>query len=260
MGYQVVPLPTALLSTHTGGYRDLHFHDLTPDMEQISAHFSRLNTSFRSIYSGFLGSAEQIETVSAFIDRFGNPPDESGNTPLVLIDPVMGDEGELYSTYTQDLMKGMRVLAHKADLLTPNLTEACFLTDTPYRDPSLLSLDEATQYINKLMDRLEGFGSERIVITGIPLPNSTLANLGKNKDGSRFLVSRPLQKRSYPGTGDIFASVLLGELLRTDDFERSCQSAAEFTALLIQESTPINTPAREGVALESHLHLLCKQD
>lgn len=260
MGYQVVPLPTALLSTHTGGYRDLHFHDLTPDMEQISAHFSRLNTSFRSIYSGFLGSAEQIETVSAFIDRFGNTPDESGNTPLVLIDPVMGDEGELYSTYTQDLMKGMRVLAHKADLLTPNLTEACFLTDTPYRDPSLLSLDEATQYINKLMDRLEGFGSERIVITGIPLPNSTLANLGKNKDGSRFLVCRPLQKRSYPGTGDIFASVLLGELLRTNDFERSCQSAAEFTALLIQESTPINTPAREGVALESHLHLLCKQD
>ena len=259
MGYQVVPLPTALLSTHTGGYTDLHFHDLTPDMEQISAHFSRLNTSFRSIYSGFLGSAEQIETVSKFIDHFGNTPDESGNTPLVLIDPVMGDEGELYSTYTQDLMRGMRILARKADLLTPNLTEACFLTDTPYRDPSLLSLNEATEYVNQLMDHLEDLGPARIVITGIPLPDGALANLGKNKDGSRFWVSRPMQKRSYPGTGDIFASVLLGSLLRTGNFESACRTAADFTATLIQESSPINTPAREGVALESHLHLLCKQ-
>ena len=259
MGYQVVPLPTALLSTHTGGFTDLHFHDLTPDMEQISDHFSRLGTSFRAIYSGFLGSAEQIETVSRFIDRFEPTKDESGEHPLVLIDPVMGDEGELYSTYTQDLMKGMRTLARKAHLLTPNLTEACFLTDTPYRDTAHLSHTDALSFVNQLMDKLETFGAERIVITGIPLSNNTLANLGKNKDGTRFCVSRPLQSRSYPGTGDIFASVLLGSLLDSGEFETACEAAADFTATLIRESSPIPTPVREGVALERYLHLLCKE-
>ena len=260
MGYQVVPIPTALLSTHTGGFTDLHFHDLTPDMEQIADQFSRLGTSFRAIYSGFLGSAEQIETVSRFIDRFGDKPDESGKPPLVLIDPVMGDEGELYSTYTHDLMKGMRTLAHKAQLLTPNLTEACFLTDTPYRNTADLPYDEAMAFVHGLMDRLESFGAERIVITGIHLSNGTLANLGKNSDRSRFCVSRPLQSRSYPGTGDVFASVLLGSLLDSGDFEAACEAAADFTATLIRESMPIQTPAREGVALERYLHLLCKKD
>ncbi len=260
MGYQVIPIPTALLSTHTGGFTDLHFHDLTADMEKISDHFSSLGTSFRAIYSGFLGSAAQIETVSHFIDRFGSTPDESGEPPLVLIDPVMGDEGELYSTYTPDLMKGMRTLSRKADLLTPNLTEACFLTDTPYRDTARLSLEDAMAFIHQLMDKLETFGAKQIVITGIPLPDNTLANLGKNIDKSRFCVSRPLQSRSYPGTGDIFASVLLGALLDSGNFQSAVSSAADFTAILIRESTPISTPVREGVALEHHLHLLSQKN
>ncbi|MBQ8432985.1 MAG: pyridoxamine kinase [Clostridia bacterium] len=257
MGYQVIPLPTALLSTHTGGFTDLHFHDLTPDMEEIAAHFSRLGTSFRAIYSGFLGSVEQIEVVSRFVDRFGDRPDESGASPLVLIDPVMGDEGELYSTYTPDLMRGMRVLAHKADLLTPNLTEACFLTDTPYRDTAALSREEAELYVQGLMDRLEDFGAPRTVITGIHLSDGSLANLGRETDGCRFWVSRPRQERSYPGTGDIFASVLLGELLRTGEFRGACEAAAEFVAHVIQASAQVERPVREGVSLESHLHLLC---
>lgn len=260
MGYQVVPLPTALLSTHTGGFTDLHFRDLTRDMEQISEHFSRLNTSFRAIYSGFLGSEEQIETVSRFIDRFGKTPDESGERPLVVIDPVMGDEGKLYSTYTHELMRGMRTLAHKADLLTPNLTEACFLTDTAYRSTEKLETEEAMNFVGGLLDKLETLGCDRIVITGIPLSDGTLANLGKNTDGSRFLVRKELQKRSYPGTGDIFASVLTGELLRSQDFEAACERAADFTAELIRLSTPINTPTRNGVALESHLGLLLRDE
>ena len=256
MGYQVVPVPTALLSTHTGGFTDLHFRDLTADMEEISAHFSRLDTTFRAIYSGFLGSAEQIETVSRFIDRFGDLPDESGEKPLIVVDPVMGDEGELYSTYTQELMEGMKRLAHKADLLTPNLTEACFLTDTPYRATEQMNPDEALAFVHGLMDHLETLGCERIVITGIPLSDNTLANLGKNTDGSRFLVKKELQDRSYPGTGDIFASVLIGKLLACGCFEKACEEAADFTATLIRYSAPIPSPTRNGVALESHLGLL----
>ena len=91
MGYQVVPIPTVLLSTHTGGFQDIYIRDLTPDMEQITDHFSKLGTTFRAIYTGFLGNAEQIESVDAIIDRFGDTPDESGNTPLILIDPVIID-------------------------------------------------------------------------------------------------------------------------------------------------------------------------
>lgn len=258
MGYQVVPIPTALLSTHTGGYTDLHFRDLTDDMEQISAHFSRLGAAFDAIYSGFLGSAAQIDTVSHLIDSFGSQIGTDGKKPLVLVDPVMGDEGALYSTYTDDLVKGMRRLAGKADLLTPNLTEACFLTDLPYRQTDLMSPDELTSYTSALLDALESFGTPRIVITGIPTKTEELLNLGKNADGSRFAVSRPLQKPSYPGTGDVFASVLLGALLATDDFEEACHRAADFIAVLIRETARIPTPIREGVALESYLHLLCK--
>ena len=98
MGYQVVPIPTALLSTHTGGFTDLHFRDLTADMERIASHFDTLGVTFDAIYPGFLGSAEQIETVCQFIDRFGR--ERNGESPLVLVDPVMGDDGALYSTYT----------------------------------------------------------------------------------------------------------------------------------------------------------------
>jgi pyridoxine kinase len=259
MGYQTVPIPTALLSTHTGGFTDLHFRDLTPDMERISDHFSSLGTTFRSIYSGFLGSVEQIDSVSRFIDRFGSTPDGSGERPVVLIDPVMGDDGELYSTYTQDLMLGMQTLVCKADMITPNLTEACFLTDTPYQNTEELSDADAMAFVNRLMDRLESFGVAEIVITGIHLAGGFLANLGRNADGSRFWVSKPRQARSYPGTGDVFASVLLGSFLRSGDFQAACEHAAAFTATVIKESAPIPTPSREGVALESHLHLLCKE-
>ncbi len=257
MGYQAVPLPTALLSTHTGGFSDLHFRDLTEDMEAISAHFSRLGTTFDAIYSGFLGSDEQIETVSRFIDAFGQA-DRDGNRPLVLIDPVMGDEGSLYSTYTEELVRGIRTLSRKADLLTPNLTEACFLTDIPYRATESLSNREALAYARELMDGLEAFGVPRIVITGIHTGEENLINLCRDADGSRFSVVRPCQKRSYPGTGDIFASVLLGRLLQDRDLSTSVSAAADFIVTLIEHSSPIPTPTREGVALESHLHLLCR--
>lgn len=258
MGFQVVPLPTALLSTHTGGYTDLHFRDLTEDMSGITAHFSRLGTSFASIYSGFLGSAEQIEVVSRLIDDFGSTPLPDGKKPLVLVDPVMGDEGALYSTYTDELVRGMRHLATKADLITPNLTEACFLTEIPYRPTAEMAKDKLDAYLDRLMRRLEDFGTPRIVITGIPTRAGELANLGRNPDGSRFTVSNPLQAPSYPGTGDIFASVLLGSLLAKNDFEAACRKAADFISELIRDSSRIDTPVREGVALEPHLHLLCK--
>ena len=256
MGFQVIPVPTALLSTHTGGFTDLHFRDLTDDMEGIAAHFSRLGTSFRSIYTGFLGSARQIETVGRFLEAFGSRPDGSGRPPLVLVDPVMGDDGTLYSTYTPALADGIRALCTHAGVITPNLTEACFLTGEPYRETMELAEADALAYANRLLDALNALresGTGQIVITGLRLPDGTVANLGQESDGSRFVVRREECGCSYPGTGDIFASVLLGKLLGGASFREACDAAAGFVALLIRRSCLLPGPVREGVALEPEL-------
>ena len=253
MGYQTIPVPTAFLSTHTGGFTDLHFRDLTDDMHAVIEHFSKLEMNFGAIYTGFLGSELQIRTVKEFIERFGCVRDESGKMPLILIDPVMGDDGVLYSTYTPELVAGMRELSAHAHVLTPNLTEACLLTDAPYRDTERMPAEEAEAFVRSLLKKLERFGCERIVITGVSLCNGIVLNLGKDADGTIFSVARKQIGVSYPGTGDIFASVLLGMLLAGNTFENACQSAADFVGTLIEASAKIDTPTRMGVALEPHL-------
>lgn len=256
MGYQTVPIPTALLSSHTGGFDHLHFRDLTEDMHGISDHFLRLSLSFRSIYTGFLGSEGQIRTVEELIDRFGSVPDESGETPLILIDPVMGDDGVLYSTYTPSLAEGMRALCHRAHVLTPNLTEACLLTDTPYADPMTLSEEELRTMVEALLSRLSVYGAPRLVITGIERADGRVENVGRDADGTVFTVSRVRLGASYPGTGDLFACVLLGRLLDGEKFSDAVGFAADFVGEVIAASASIPTPVRMGVALEPHLRKL----
>ena len=258
MGYQTIPVPTALLSSHTGGFDDLHFRDLTDDMDLIADHFERLDVRFGAIYTGFLGSDAQISSVERLIGHFGRSPDETGKKPLVFIDPVMGDDGVLYSTYTEELADGIRHLSAYAEVLTPNLTEACLLTRTPYAETGSMTDAEARAFANGLLDRLHGevCPHARIVITGVHLASGEIANFGLDADGTRFCVSRPHCGHAYPGTGDIFASVLLGALMDGDRFEVACERAAVFTGMLIEQSANIDTPARMGVALESYLHLL----
>ena len=259
MGYQTVPFPTALLSSHTGGFEGLYFRDLTADMHHIAAHFDRLEMTFGSIYTGFLGSEEQISVVRDFIERFGSTPDETGKAPLILVDPVMGDDGVLYSTYTKELADGMRELSTHAQVLTPNLTEACFLTDTPYRDTAKMTATEAEAYVLSLLEKLTSICRGQIVITGIGLSDGIVANAGRDADGRIFWVKRTCQDISYPGTGDIFASVLLGALMQGDDFQTACTRAADFIVLVISESAKIDTPVRMGVALEPHLGALLQK-
>ncbi|MBR5120520.1 MAG: pyridoxamine kinase [Clostridia bacterium] len=260
MGYQTIPLPTALLSSHTGGFDDLYFRDLTNDMHHIAAHFDRLDMTFGAIYTGFLGSVDQIAVVREFIERFGKTTDETGKTPIILVDPVMGDDGVLYSTYTKALANGIRELSTHARVITPNLTEACFLTDTPYRDTATLSWEEVEEYVLSLLQKLSHVCRGEIVITGIGLSGGIVANAGRDADGRIFWIKRTCQDISYPGTGDIFASVLLGSLMQGDNFETACTRAADFIVLLIGESAKIDTPVRMGVALEPYLYKLVKKE
>lgn len=258
MGYQTVPVPTALLSSHTGGFTDLHFRDLTEDIDCISDHFERLEMSFGAIYTGFLGSEAQIESVTRFLSRFGTRADESGRPPLILIDPVMGDDGVLYSTYTQELADGIRHLSAYAEVLTPNLTEACLLARVPYRETARMPIEEARAFVGDLLDLLtrDVCPHAQVVITGVHLCDGTVANFGEDNKRERFCVSRAHMGRSYPGTGDLFASVLLGRMLDGNSFEAACAAAADFTGMLIRESSRVDTPERMGVALEAYLHLL----
>ena len=248
MGIQVVPFPTALLSTHTGGFDDLFFKDLSDEMDEISDHFKRLDLKFDGIYTGFLGNEAQIKKVSSFIDDF-----KRGSMP-VLVDPVMGDDGSLYSTYTKELLEGVKTLVTKADIITPNYTEACFLTNTPYKNTADLSDGEVATVADGLIEKLKRTGAEKIVITGFQSKRSVLTFGSDRGDG--FVNSTKKVDGCYPGTGDIFASVLLGNTILGESFKDATDKACEFTADVIAYTLNFDTPHRDGVMLEPNLHKL----
>ncbi len=254
MGYQVIPLPTCLLSSHTGGFSDLYFEDSTASMHEIAAHFDRLDLKFDAIYTGFLGSSEQIELVGDFIERFAD------DGTLVLVDPVMGDGGELYSTYTPELMRGMSELCRRADIITPNLTEACFLTQTEYRDTSKMTEEQLLCFAKELCTSLKGTGAKQTVLTGVHSGKSKLCVCGESyASGEFFSYIFDRIDKNYPGTGDLFASVLLGELLGGRSTERAAHTAADFTGRVMEYSSHFNTPEREGVAFEAFLGELSRK-
>ncbi|MCI6501686.1 MAG: pyridoxamine kinase [Clostridia bacterium] len=255
MGLQAVPVPTALLSTHTGGFENYYFEDLTEAMEKISAHLWEVGFRADAVYTGFLGSEQQIQTVSGMIDRFGvGTPGET--KALVLVDPVMGDDGCLYSTYTPGMMQGMSCLCEKADVITPNVTEACFLTGTAFCDTSEWSEKETEAYAARLCEKLCRFGTEKIVVTGIHFGHNRIGTYGYDAaqhGGQSFLYGTEYVSHAYPGTGDFFASVLLGELMRGKPFERAVVRASDLTGKVIGYSAGFDTPTRNGVAFEPFL-------
>ena len=246
-GVQVVPIPTALLSTHTGGFEKPYFVDLSDEMLKIVEHFEALDVSFDAIYSGFLGSARQIHIVEDIIDKFG------GNGP-VLVDPVMGDDGKLYSTYTDDLVRGMAQLCRKADIITPNLTEAHFLTGMEIPDV-IPDATAATELALALCCHMKhDLGVNKIVITGIHfgdrVGNAVMV------DGEVRLTSMPRLERSFPGTGEVFTSTLLGEIVRGRSLYDAAEAAQAFTYEVIKHSQSSPEPTRNGVLLEECLGML----
>ena len=252
MGIQAVPLPTALLSTHTGGFENMFFEDLTHHMGRIAEHWRSIGTDFDAIYSGFLGSSEQIDTLLKFIKDFSKKND--GQKTFIAVDPVMGDDGELYSTYNKELMLGMSRLCFGADLITPNLTEACFLAGEKYPD-HILSQKEADDMAGYLSNRLTGeFGCERVVITGITAKSNDGSDIiitaAAEKDEKFFSHSTPLMPRAYPGTGDVFASVLIGKMLLGASFDESVRLASDFVCRATEFSQQFATPIRDGLVIE----------
>ena len=239
LGVQVCPLPTAVLSTHTGGYNGFTFRDLTDDLVPYFDHLNTLGSEFHAFYSGFLGSVEQIEKVAYMIDKM---PDA-----LILVDPVMGDDGELYSTYTSEMREEMKKLVKKADIITPNITEAAFLLDLAPK--SHYEKDE----ICKIVKGLCAITPAKVVVTGIE--GDRCVNCAFSDDAGKTVSFTTNERvgRQYPGTGDIFASVLLGRMLKGECFSDSIAFSSEFVGKVMAYSARFDYPEREGVLLEAKL-------
>ncbi len=243
MGIQCCVLPTAILSNHTG-YKSFYFEDFTDGMEQFATNWQKQNLKFDCIYSGFLGSDRQIETVERFIEKFA---DESTK---ILIDPVMGDDGKIYSTYTEKMCTEMKKLAAAADVITPNITEACVLSDTKYKSESADEND-----LRKMADKIAALGAKNIVITGI-IDGDRVSNY-VYRGGEGVFVSSPLARMTYSGTGDLFASVLCGMITNGSDIISAVKTASDYTAMVTQKSCELGIVWEEGVCFELFMKELC---
>ena len=250
MGVQCCPLPTAFLSTHTGGFTGFTFLDMTEEMPKVAAHWQELALRFHAIYSGFLASERQIGIVSDFIRTFRR------SDTLVVIDPVMGDDGKAYQTYTSALCSGMTHLAELADVITPNLTEAAFLLGRPYDQ---LPQEEAG--LQELVRELGLHGRRSVVLTGVSLsPGKTGAMCFDAKTSRTETVQVDMIAHPLLGTGDIFASVLTGALVRGDTLFSAAAQAADFVRACAVHTVAQYLPLREGVDFEPMLGLLSKQN
>lgn len=245
MGAQVCPVPTAVLSSHSGGYEGFSFADLTHQMGGFIQHWKSMKLRFDCIYSGFLGSVDQIAIVEDFIDAFST--EAAVPRPLVVVDPVMGDQGSRYSTYTNEMQLKMRRLVKKADLITPNMTEACFLLDVPY-SPGIKDLETGTALVKRLAD----LGPGKVVVTGVLMEDGSRCNLAYARDDF-YLVKYSHIPVHYPGTGDLFTSVLIGSLLRNADLPNAVATATEHVRATVEVTHNCKTPEREGVLLEKTL-------
>ena len=246
MGIQVCPLPTAVLSTHSK-FENFHFVDLTDELQPIINHWKKLQLEFNAIYSGFLGSHKQIETVMKFIDEFKK------DDQLVVVDPVLGDNGKLYATFSMDHVREMRNLVEKANVITPNLTEAALLLEKEI--PEEISDEEIKDWILTLSAK----GPQIVIITSVPeyKTNDVTSVIAYNKKGERFWkVSCNYLPANYPGTGDAFASVVTGSLLQGDSLPIAMDRAVKFTSMGVRATFGYDYDTKNGILLERILDTL----
>lgn len=239
-GVEVCPLPTALLSANAS-FPGFTLFDFTPEIPAYAAHWASLNLSPDALYSGFLGSEEQIDLIGGII--------KSLRPALSVIDPVMADHGVLYKTCTPGMCEGMKRLAACADIVTPNLTEACVLTGTPY-DPARTDPDD----IRRLSEKIAALGAKKVIVTGVRRGQKLFNCIF---DGVSY-SERAAEQLSFNmyGTGDLFASVLVGGLLTGHSLEESVDSAAAFVPFAMQKSQEYEDRNRRGICFEPYLSTL----
>lgn len=251
LGCETAVLPTAVLSTHTGGFKNPVCRDLTEDMLPTAQHWKREGACFEAVYSGFLGSAAQIDVVREIFDmaREMNPQVK------ILVDPVMGDHGKLYRTYTKEMADGMVRLCEKADIIVPNMTEAYHLLGEGYREGPYDG-----EEIGRMLRRLSALGPETVVLTGVWFGDGQIgaACYDRGTDRVDFVLGEKLPG-AFHGTGDLFASVLLGGVMNGLTVEEACGCAVRGVAECIRATIAAGrTDTRWGVKFEKCLPFLMK--
>lgn len=243
-GFDTGVLPTAVLSTHTGGFTGYTYRDLTGDILPILRHWEQLGLEFDAIYTGYLGSPEQVALVETLFDAFPGA--------LRFVDPVMADSGKLYAGFDQDFPEKIARLCRRAHWLVPNFTEACLLTGTPYHE-GLFTPEEVRAVLARLLD----MGAENAVLTGVCFDRESLgaAAIAGGQLVQAFSERIP---GMFHGTGDVFSSGLLAALLRGLPVEQALQAAVDFTCRSIRRTVELGQEARYGVAFETALPFLIR--
>lgn len=246
MGVQVCPVPTAVLSAHTG-YGEFVMRDLTDFMMPALEHYKKLDVRFDCVYSGFLASSEQIDHCLEFFRAF---PDA-----LKVVDPVMGDGGKAYATYTKELCERMSELVAVADIITPNLTEAAILLGEDYpAEP--ISIEKVKDWLVRLSEK----GADTVVITSVGLEGGMVATVGyDSREASFWELENVLVPAQYSGTGDMFASVLIGGLLNGDELPAAMNRATSFTEHTVRITYEHKRPWTDGLMFEGELSQLTSQ-
>ena len=216
-GVETAIMPTAVLSTHTGGFTGFTYRDLTEDMLPTARHWKEVGCSFDSLYTGFLGSGEQIEIVKEIFTMFKN------ENNVIIVDPVMGDNGKIYQTYTKAMADGMRELCERADIVVPNITEACYMLKMEYKDGPY-----EREYIEDILRGLYAMGPNKAILTGVSFDDEKLGAACYDGDKIEYFLLDKIEGH-YHGTGDLFCSVLLGGILNGMDIFSACEIATEFT-------------------------------
>ena len=241
---QCCPLPTSIFSNHTG-FESFFFDDYTDKMTSYMNEWIKLDLKFNGICTGFLGSEKQIRIVEEFLSHFKTKEN------ITIIDPVMGDYGKMYPTYTKETCMEMKKLVRYADILTPNLTEACILTDTQYHD------NWSKKELDTLAEKLSSIGPEKIVITGIQ-QGKYVANFCYEKNKASYMIRTVKVGTQMSGTGDIFTSIIAADAVNGVDFHTSVRKASIFIKKCILKSIELDIPLTDGVCFEELLKILYK--
>ncbi len=248
MGLETSIIPTAVLSTHTGGFEGYTYRDLTEDIMPIAQHWQSLDLKIDAFYTGFLGSFEQIELMKKIFSMFKSKDN------IVFVDPVMADNGQMYALFDQEFAKGMASLCGKADIIIPNITEACFMVGEKYLEPPYTN-----EYIEKLLTKLADLGPEKIVLTGVDFDGENLGAAAFAKTtGNIDYAFAPRIEGYYHGTGDVFGSALLGALLNDLTLKDSIKVAVDYTVDSIKRTKDLGTDVKYGVDFERGIPQLLK--
>ena len=220
-GVETCILPSAVLSTHTAGFTGFTCHDLTDDIPAIAAHWQKENIKFDAFYTGYLGSEKQIAYVKDIFAKLGK------EHAMTFVDPAMADNGKLYPAFDLAYANTMKSLCFAADIILPNLTEACLLTDTPYQE----TYTEA--FITEVINKLKAAGAKTIILTGIGYTPDTTGVIVVEKDTTRHYTHKRIPKGCH-GTGDVYASAFVGAYLRGMSAYDAAKLAADYTVKCIE--------------------------